>query len=183
MPKFQFPHFTRIKTARLVLYGGNSLLWAGLTLLFLLNVYAKINLAPAYEKQLQLALRRPFSRLTHEALAHGFWQQGFVSVAQTELRLAQSLPRENNISVLGISTEDELTTWASEPEKAKAAYGFWKSVVATRLDYRDAYLALAAAAYQLGYLDEAKMAAQKALALSPSTGDITRLVELLGKTK
>ncbi|MBI3577749.1 tetratricopeptide repeat protein [Candidatus Gottesmanbacteria bacterium] len=184
MTPFQFPHVSRKFTASLIFYGQNTVLWAGLTVFFLLNVYAKVNLAPRFEKELWQVLLRPFSALAHEALAHSFWQQGLLSAAQSELRLATAFPKSSNeTSVLGASTEDELTAWAAEPARVKTNYDYWKSVVAVKPDFRDAYLALAAAAYQLGKTDEAKTAARSGLDLNPNNADATRILEFLGKTK
>jgi tetratricopeptide (TPR) repeat protein len=183
MTCLQFPHFTRKFSASLVFYGQNSLLWTGLTLLFLVNIYAKVNLTPSYEKELLQMLQKPFSSLAHETLAQNFWQQGLISAAQRELRLAQTLPKENNVSVLGASTEDELIAWTSEPALVKASYEYWKTVVSAKPDYRDAYISFAAAAYQLGFLDEAKTAAQTAMNLNLNNLETARLVEFFGKTK
>lgn len=183
MLKLKFPHFTRIKTARLLSYGGNTILWTGLTVFFLLNVFAKINLTPAFQKELLQVLQKPFLALTHEGLAYRFWQLGILSAARQELLLAQDFPKKNYTGVLGASTEDELTAWASEPVRAKASYGYWKTVIAAKPDFRDAYISLAAAAYQLGFTNEAKVAAQTALNLNPDSPDLSRLIEFLGKIK
>lgn len=158
----QFPHVSREISA--------SLLWAGLTLFFLVNVYAKINLTPGFQKELLQALQKPFSAIAHEALARRFRQEGLLSAASNELRL---------VNVLGISTEDEQAAWASEPARIRANYEYWRSVVAARPDYRDAFLSLAAAAYQLGYFNEAKAAAQTAVTLNPNSSEATRLLQLL----
>lgn len=172
MPKFQFPRIPRKFSAALLSYGQNSLLWAGLTILVLANAYAKVNLAPPYTRELTQVLQNPFTSLAHEFFAHRLWQEGLISQAQTELRLA---------NVLGASTEDELTAWASEPARVQAAYDYWKSIVAAKPDYRDAYLSLATAAYQLGKTEEAKSGAQQVLALDPANVDGQRVVNLLGK--
>ncbi len=183
MPHIQFPHVSRKFTASVLSYSQNSLLWTGLTIFFLLNVYAKINLTPRFEKELWQVLQRPFSALSHEVLAHRLWQQGLISAAQRELRLAQTLPKENNVSVLGASTEDELIAWASEPARAKASYEYWKAVVAAKPDFRDAYVSLAAAAYQLGYFDEAKTAVEKAMSIDPNDTSVYQLIKFLQKSR
>lgn len=171
MPKFQFPLNSRKFSASLASYGQNSLLWAGLTIFLLLNIYAKINLTPAFQKELLQTLQKPFSSLSHETLAYRFWQQGLITAAQRELGLA---------NVLGASTEDEKIAWAAEPEKARAAYDYWKSVVAAKPDFRDAFVTLAATAYQLGNFDEARAWLIRAQTLdpnSPMAEDLDRLVK------
>ncbi len=170
MIHIKFPHVSRKFSASLLSYSQNSLLWTGLTIFFLLNVYAEFNVTPGYQKELQRVLLKPFSSVSHEALAHSFWQLGFISAAQRELGLA---------NVLGATTENRFSAWTSEPARVKSAYEYWKSVIAAKPDYRDAYISLAASAYQLGYLEEAKSAIGGAMKLSPDNSEVVRLAKFL----
>lgn len=151
MVNLRFPHVSRKFSAKLFSYSQNSLLWACLTVLFAINVFARINLTPSYWGKLEATLLQPFSAASHQRLAQEFWMQGLRDAAQKE-------------AVLGASTEklEELS------ENLEQKYNYWQSVVLTHPDYRDAYIILASLAYQLGKIEEAKKYLNQAIMLDPN---------------
>lgn len=155
MLKLQLPHFTRGKNAGLISASISSVLWAGLTALFSVNIFARINLTPNYWSKLEAALLQPFSTTSHRLLAEEFWQEGLQGTAKKE-------------AVLGASTEDLLAQWEGASERLEQAYQFWQSVALTHPDYRDAYITLASLAYQLGKIEEAKKYLNQAITLDPN---------------
>lgn len=151
--------------------------------LFLINIYAKLNITPPYWKELETVFLVPFSAINHEILAYSLWKEGYITQAQGELKISQGLPKTNQSSVLGVSTEDELTAWDQEPVRARNAYEYWKNIIVTNPGYRDAYLQLSVAAYTLGKKTESQTALNRALALDPSNIIAGHLQEFLNNTK
>lgn len=183
MLKLQFPHFTRLKPARLIVFVKNSVLWTSIILLILANVYSTLNIAPAYWKGLEMVFQTPFTATGHEVLAYDLWKEGHITQARNELKLSQSLPKDDQIGVLGVSSEDTLSVWNLEPERAEAAFAYWKNIVATKPEFRDAHLQLSVAAYALGKLTESKSEALSVLTLDPSSATARQLLEALGNNQ
>lgn len=61
-----------------------------------------------------------------------------------------------------------LTAWKNEPARLENSYRYWQTVIKEKPDYRDAYLALAALAYQLGYKTDAKQYVEKIREIDPN---------------
>ena len=152
-------------------------------MLFLANLYAKLNITPTYWKELEIVFQAPFTATNHEVLAYNLWKEGRISQAQSELKLSQEFPKANQTSVLGVSTEDELTAWDQEPKQARKTYDYWKNIIAVKPGFRDAYLGLSVAAYALGKVTESKSAVHSALVLDPASITASQLDEFLTNTE
>ncbi len=168
MLKLEFPRFSRKFTASLIASSISSILWAGLTALFAVNVFARTYRAPSYWSKLEAALQEPFSTTRHRLLAQELWQEGLRNTAKKE-------------AILGASTEDLLNQWKNASETLAQAYQFWQSVALAHPDYRDAYITLASLAYQLGKTEETKRLLNQAIALDSNNKVAKKFEELIKK--
>lgn len=165
----KFPQITRKIPALVV---G----WLGLLTLIGLNLYTTTNLKPVFWDALTTSLAFPTSD-TFTNLAKTFWQLDFTLAARKQLLLAQDLS-----AVLGANTEvdDILQDWDNEPKKVFTAYNFWRQFTNQYPNSRDGQLNLAANAYRLNKLNEARVAAQIAINLDPGSAIGQKLIDLLG---
>lgn len=151
-----------------------------LTGLLLINLYAKANFSPSYWDKLLQGLARPWSLEAHVDLAQAFWQAGAGQAAKTELVFASSLKSlaSSGFSVLGTSSADPeilLKDWQNLPSVLRSRYRFWQNVAVEKPNYRDAYLTLAALAYQQSRFREAEFNLNQALAIDPNSALAERL--------
>ena len=186
MISLKFPHFTRKISARVWLPSVKPFLWLALFALISANLWAKASFPPRFLSQALAALKNPDSFALHIDLAQAYWQQCFWPPAQRELLLAEELWQKRslvsgNSLVLGATTSPValLELWQDEPKRLGEAYVFWQNVAERTPDYRDAYTQLGAAAYQLGKLNEAKSAWEKALVLDPNSSLLPNLLSLI----
>lgn len=119
-------------------------------------------------------LLSPKSPEPHIVLAQAYWQNHLFGDARRELALADELyslsTSQNSGNTLGVTTlpSSLLARWEREPQGLRIQYEFWQSVVAQRPDYRDAYLTLAAIAYELSQLEKAREYLREAMRLDPN---------------
>ncbi len=94
----------------------------------------------------------------------------------------------NTMNVSGVSTDvlgvfssyqEERNQRLLESKKAREDYHFWQGVVREKPDYRDAYITLAALAYQLSKPEEAKEYLVQATSLDPNSQIVEKLSSLL----
>lgn len=159
-----FPQFSRIFSA--------PLLWGFVLGLFAVNIFTRLNATPPSWDTMLATLLQPQSADRHIALARVYWDDGLVESAKRELLVAHELTALPNISnVLGVTTDPLalLSRWESQTQKLETDYAFWKTVVAQKPAYRDAYVTLGALAYQLGKPDEARFWLSHVLTLDPNT--------------
>lgn len=157
------------------------MLWGSLAAFITINVMTLQKTRPAYWNELMKFFSSPFSVSRHIDLASILWQQGKKPEARA---LMISAAKGNTVNVLGSTTSPlvTLTQWEHEIDRLRGRYAFWQTVVATKPDYRDAYITLATLAYQLDSLQEAKNWLTKALALDPNNQPSQQLsVFLQGK--
>lgn len=188
LPKL-FPHFHRVNSARILFSLETALLWGGLAALITINTIALRNDRPPYWNQLMMLFETPSSVSRHIDLASLLWQQGQKGQARQLMIAAQLLSNTGRITageggtvnVLGLaaSPADTLTQWEHERAQWEKQYAFWQSVAIAKPDYRDAFIRLAALAYQLGKLDESKRWLSQAQTLDPNYPAVQKLSDLL----
>lgn len=154
--RLKFPHFTRENTARPLRYALFGLRWGALALLLALTVVRLNLIAP---DALPLSVQRPLSKM------------------------GAALARTPGVaSVLGVATGANEQKEALLRQQREADLAYWQEIADAHPKYPDAHLMVAAIAYELGDDDRARMAASRALALDPNSGEAMRLWELLEKT-
>lgn len=182
MFKLNFPHIPRKITATIFWYSEKIGLWSALTAFLIANLYAKANFSPRYGPKVVTAIQNPSHMNAHVDLAETLRREGLNAAAQRELTFASSLKSTlpANSPVLGITTVDPeviLNNWKHEKANLQKDYAYWQSVIAEKSDYRDAYLKLAALAYQLSYSSEAKNYLSQALELDPNNPALIKFSE------
>lgn len=183
----QFPHFPRKFSARLVPLFGSTSLWAAATAFLIFNVYTRVTLSPPYWNTITAVLERPSLQAPHLALARNYWSLGYQARARQELLFAQTLPspRETGTSslILGATTSPSNLLQELEGKwgHLEREYRFWQSVVKDKPDYRDAYLALSALAYQLSRRQEARAYLTHVLSIDPNDHRAQQLLGVLSK--
>lgn len=146
----QFPHFSHRIHARLLFGLEMTLLWGGFAALIAVNVFFIQKSRPAHWDKLVMLL----------------WNRGYKQEAR---------------SVLGATT-DLLQTLARQEDEAaglEKKYAFWQTVASSRPDYRDAFITLAALAYQLGKTEEARSWLTRAFTLDPNSPVIQKFSTLI----
>lgn len=157
--KFQFPHFSQLKNARLFFSFEIGLLWASLAALIAVNILSIQKGRPAYWNKLMMLFESPRSVPRSVDLASLLWKQGHKKEAR---------------NVLGVSTDSlqTLAQWEGEAANLEKKYLLWQSIAAAKPDYRDAFVSLSALAYRLGKLDEARSWLTRAQTLDPNSPTI-----------
>jgi tetratricopeptide (TPR) repeat protein len=175
--KLNFPHISRIFSAKTVSWVGNLCLWILLLALISLNVFLWLNKPLAYSDKIIDVFTHPFAWSAHVALADTFWQNGFHTQAMEEQQVAVDLsPKEEmltNTQVLG--------AWQNEPNRQKQSEDYWQQVLTSHPDYRDAYIQLAALLYRKGNLTQAHAYLLKAQNLDPNNPTVNRLTAFTSK--
>lgn len=148
--RFQFPHFHRGKPAWIFSSLEITLLWTSLAALIAINIFSLQKGRPAYWDKFVILL----------------WSRGYKQEAR---------------NVLGATTDllQTLTRWEEEAATFEKKYAFWQTVAGARPDYRDAFVILAALAYQLGKLDEARSWLERAFTLDPNSSTVEAFVQFI----
>ena len=164
--KFQFPHFSQLKNARLLFGLELTLLWGGLAALIAVNIFFTQKGRPAYWNKLMMLFEAPLSMPRHIDLASLLWQLGNKQEAR---------------NVLGATTTSAgiLAQWEKEEKKIEEQYAFWKSVAVKHPDYRDAFVTLTSLSYQLGNLVEARSWLDRVQAINPNSPVIQKFSTIL----
>lgn len=172
-----FPHFIRIFSA--------GVLWAGLSVLISVNVYARAAITPEVFPSMVAAMISPQSPLPHARLAQKLWSLGFLTAAKRELTIEEAL--QSRLlgmalpvrDVLGITSVSDLRSqWENEPIVLRENYQFWQSVVRDRPDYQAALVYTAGLAYQLSKMDEGESYIAQASRLDPNNAIANKLAAL-----
>lgn len=172
----KLPHISRFISASAIPVLRDFSLWSILTGLIAFNAYTALSRSfIAFQPLLIAVMRNPSSIDSHINVAHWYRQNGLLNKAKHELLLAAEnwTPRDAgkpSASVLGdqASPMEMLTAWKNEPARLESSYRYWQTVIKEKPDYRDAYLALAALAYQLGYTTDAKQYVEKIREIDPN---------------
>lgn len=161
-----FPRISRIFHARVIF----SLVCV---VFFVTNIIMSQYLPQSYENYKKELLRRPFSMNSYIRFGQALFNQGNSVAAFTQIAVATN--------VLGAHTElnTVLSQWDHASYARERSYDYWKQIIAIHPDYRDGYMQLAQAAYNLAYFDEAKQYVVQAQALDPNNKAITSLVSVL----
>jgi len=164
--KFQFPHFSQLKNARLLFGLELTLLWGGLAALIAVNIFFTQKGRPAYWNKLMMLFETPLSAPRRVDLASLLWQLGNKQEAR---------------NVLGATTTslETLAKWEQEEKKIEEQYAFWKSVAIAHPDYRDAFITLTSLSYQLGNLVEARSWLDRVQAINPNSPVIQKFSTIL----
>jgi tetratricopeptide (TPR) repeat protein len=134
----------------------------------------------SYSNELLDVLHHPLSWNTHVALARALWQNGTKNQGIQELLLAHEL---FSGSVLGAATDPSnmLLAWQNEPVRRHQQEEYWKQVLTSHPDYRDAYIQLAALSYQEGNLTQTHAYLTQAQSLDPNNTTVNRLTDFTSK--
>ncbi|MBI4064815.1 hypothetical protein HY409_00390 [Candidatus Gottesmanbacteria bacterium] len=175
--RLQFPRFSRLFTATLVVHLERFIYVSMILAIFSLNIYVQINLQHPLASEIDVLLRAPYSAKAHEKLAQIFWEQGFIDEGKKELLLAQSVASQSDSSVLGITSRRKL--WEEESQRLQREFAFWKKVAKEKPTYRDAFIQLTLLSYQLGYDKDAKEYLSRVQSLDPNNKYRSELEKLL----
>lgn len=97
--------------------------------------------------------------------------------ALTQIATTLLSDQQSSSNILGAQSKTSDTE--SAYDHTKQAYEYWKTVVATRQDYRDGYYVLALLSYQLNKTEESIMYLQKVKDIDPNYSGIHELEDLL----
>lgn len=176
-----FPHFYRIFTAPGAIRLGRLILLAvviGLFTSLIFNIFfPKSSQLTKLKEELLIS---PFSFQSHFALGDFFRKRGAFLQAVEEFSLVKELAKLNQPVDEKIleKTNAHLHKIQQGPQLLENELNYWQEIVADKPDFRDAYLQMAAIAYQLRRLDEAKAYIDKARKLDPNFEPAKKLEEL-----
>lgn len=182
--KPQFPHISRLFSAPVTATAEKALSLAILVGFLAYNV--GLLLKPTPWIAALSVLQKPNSSEAHTRLAYALWEERKLVGAQKELLLAEEMVNrtaQNNRmrNVLGVTTKpmELLQEWQNEPDRLQEEYQFWKNVARTHPDFRDAYVAAALYAYQLGKTDESRAYLMNAQSVDPNSPAIQKIINAL----
>jgi tetratricopeptide (TPR) repeat protein len=167
--RLKFPHIPRIFTARILSWVGNLCLWILLLALISFNIFIWSTNSLAYSNNLIDIFTHPFSALVHENLAQTLQRSGWQTLADRELALVAELS-----PVLSAET-------TAKEQRREAETIYWQKILISHPDYRDAYIQLAAIAYQEGNLTQTHAYLTQAQNLDPNNVAVTRLADFTSK--
>ena len=150
-----------------------------------LNLFAQLPAKLTKIRQAKLAVMlSPNDISNHLLLVQEYLGQGNMDSVERELTLADSLNTKhlklNTNKVLGetLSPLKILEEIKAEPQKIKNEISFWEKVVASKPDYRDAYLQLSILHYQIYETQKAKAYLEKAREIDPNFESTKNLEEI-----
>ncbi len=132
--------------------------------LLAINLSAKISFDQAKDDVLANSQNIP----AHLFLARQLLANNQLAEAETEFKLASSLPDINKIGEIKL-----------QPEKIKEEIVFWQKVVEEFPNYRDAYLKLAILNYKINRLFDAQKFLDKALSIDPNSEVANKFLKFL----
>jgi len=174
--KTLFPHISRIFSAKIYEQGAKIAFWTVCTIFFVINILSLKQLPQSYDIYRKAILNAPFSVDSYIRFGQALFHQGNSSSAKKQIAVAQStLPP----SVLGTQTELQtvLSEWDYISGTKERTYGYWKQVTSTYPLYRDGFVQLAQASYDLRRFEETK----EYLGLAESLDPNNALVETMRK--
>lgn len=188
-----FPHFSRLFSAPFPGWLAKAHIWIGIGILYSVSLWMVQTGRISYLPQRLAILADPYSPEPYVRFAFLLKNDGDANKAKKQLFIAQDtlqrppLPFPLNLtpissSVLGMyaTPNDIIVSWRKEEEARLYAYQYWKRVAFEKPDYRDAYITLAVLLYQLGKIDEAKIALDRVFVLDPNNHFAVSLKILFG---
>ena len=167
--RVHFPHISRIFSARAFSRVGTLVLWILLLALISFNIFLWSTKPLTYSDNLIDVFTHPFSALTHENLAQILQNSGAETLADRELAIVAELS-----PVLGADI-------SAKAQQREAEMIFWRHILVSRPDYRDAYVQLAALTYEAGSLTQTHAYLLKAQVLDPNNATVNRLATFTSK--
>ncbi len=167
--KLNFPHISRIFSAKAFSRVGTLVLWILLLALISFNIFLWSTNPLAYSNNLIDVFTHPFSAPVHENLAQTLQRGGKQTLASREFALVAELS-----PVLGAET-------TAKAQRREAETVYWQKILISHPDYRDAYVQLAALAYGEGNLTQSHAYLLKAQFLDPNNPKVNRLAAFTSK--
>jgi tetratricopeptide (TPR) repeat protein len=135
---------------------------------------ASNSLSQSFDQYRKAILRNPFAVDSYIRFGQALYDQGNDVVAAKQITAATS--------VLGAQTElqNVLSQWDYASRSNERAYVYWKQIVSTYPEYRDGYVQLAQASYDLKRLDEARNYIVQAQTLDPNNVFIGQMQKEMG---
>jgi len=162
-----FPHISRILPAR-VIFSFVCVAFLGV------NIIIFSYLPQSYDQYRKALLNNPFSIDSYIRFGQALYTQGNGDAASKQIAVATN--------VLGAQTEFStiLSEWNYASSAKERSYVYWKQIITTYPEYRDGYIQLAQASYDLARFDEAKTYLNRAQTLDPNNTLISRIQKEMG---
>ena len=162
-----FPHIFRIFPSRIFF----SLIFVAF---FGVNIITSSYLPQSYDNYRKEVLHNPFSINSYIRFGQVLYAQGNSAAAEKQIMVATN--------VLGDQTEFQqiVSDWEYASSANERAYNYWKQITSQYPEYRDGYVQLAQASYDLKRLDEAKKYLHQANKLDPNNTLIARVQKEMG---
>jgi tetratricopeptide (TPR) repeat protein len=177
--KTLFPHISRIFSAKTYERGGKIVFWVVCAVFFTGGIITSRYMPQSYDEYRKAILHTPFSVDAYIRFGQALYTQGNGVAAATQIAVAQSTVATN---VLGAQSElqNVLSEWEYASHAKERIYIYWKQITVTYPEYRDGYIQLARASYDLKRLDEAKTSLIHAQTLDPNNPVIGQLERDMG---
>lgn len=174
-----FPHISRIFSAAQVQRGAKVLFWTVSIAFFVVGVIISQSMPQSYDAYRKALLEKPFSIDSYIRFGQALYTQGNGVAAAKQITVAQSTIATN---VLGAQTElqNVLSQWDYASHARQRTYEYWKQITITYPEYRDGYIQLAQASYDLKKFDEAKEYLRQAQTLDPNNTLISQMQKEMG---
>jgi tetratricopeptide (TPR) repeat protein len=174
-----FPHISRIFSAPIVQRGTKILFWMVCIAFFIVGIITSQYIPQSYDEYRKALLERPFSIDSYIRLGRALYTQGNGVAAVKQITVAQSTIAAN---VLGAQSElqNVLSEWDYASGAKERSYAYWKQIISTYPEYRDGYIQLAQASYDLKRYEEAKTYLVQAQTLDPNNALISQIQKEMG---
>ncbi len=177
LPFFQkkiSPHIFRVFHARILKKAFSALIFVFFLGFFLTNIFVSHNFPQPYVFYRTIVLERPFSIKSYLQFGDILYRRGNRTDAHIQMAIAEN--------VLGAQTElnNVLSEWDFASGARERIYDYWKQITMKYPQYRDGYIQLAQASYDLKRLDEAKTYLVQAQTLDPNNTLISQMQKEMG---
>ena len=141
---------------------------------FIVNILSFQHMPQSYDQYRKALLNNPFSIDSYIRFGQALYMQGNSVAAAKQITVATN--------VLGAQTEfsNVLSEWDYASSAKERSYEYWKQIISTYPQYRDGYIQLAQASYELKRLDEAKAYLSRAQTLDPNNTLISQIQKEMG---
>lgn len=174
-----FPHFSRIFSARFWRRFVSLTLW-GLIALFFLFVLILLAIPTSSPERLSLSILEDYqSPKNHLALAKRYEETNDLENAKRELLLALGCAPEDKSTKIELEKVDQLL---AQPDEVRQEIEAWEQITQDFPGYRDAYLKLTVLYFTLYQNDKARENLDKALRLDPNFEPAKDFERVLNKT-
>ncbi len=162
-----FPHIFRTFPSR-VIFSLICVVFLGVNIVF--SHY----LPQSYDRYRKELLNHPFSINSYIHFGQALYVQGNTVEAEKQITVATN--------VLGAQTEFQnvLSEWDYAASTNERLYDYWKQITSKHPEYRDGYVQLAQASYDLKRFNEAKTYLNQALMLDSNNTLIVRMQKEMG---